>query len=158
MFRPLARLLLSRIAIAVVDLLICVPMVAGILEVSKDLWVKPDLDDLTEIVLGLGVIMIGWGVVLEERYALREMFGLVGGPDEAWQAALDHNCHQAGVVQLVLGLFSEICIQSIRVPISLVHTGGLREWMVALGIALVAIGGIMQARHAARLLFMGKAR
>ena len=74
------------------------------------------------IVTGIGIIMIGWGVLLEERRTLREIFGLLDGPDEAWQATIDHACHNYGVGQLSIGLMAEICIELIKIPNTIIYT------------------------------------
>src|SRR5208337_985557 len=43
-----------------------------------------------EVISGLGVILIGWGVALEERHKLREIFGLIG-EREAREEAIDES-------------------------------------------------------------------
>jgi hypothetical protein len=97
MFRVLMIVLASRYTIGLLSLVICVPMLITLTEVSKALWSKPDLKEEIEIVTGIGIIMIGWGVLLEERKTLREIFGLLDAPDEAWQELIDHKCHNYGV-------------------------------------------------------------
>ena len=154
MIRPLARALISRVSIAVIELVIVVPMALAILEVSKAVFVQPDLKEPMDIITGIGMIMIGLGVVLEERKALREIFGLVDGPDEAWQSHLDHSCHHAGVGQLVLGLFAEICIEMIRIPNTVIYTGDVDDYLVVAGSVMVAVAALLLVRHAISLLTM----
>ena len=88
MFRPLMLFLTARYTIGLVSLLISIPMFISLFEVSKVLWVKPDMKEEMDIVTGIGIIMIGWGVVLEERKTLRDIFGLGEAQNEQWQLAL----------------------------------------------------------------------
>ncbi|WP_421999642.1 hypothetical protein [Reyranella sp.] len=154
MLRPVVRVLISRFSIAFIELVIAVPMALGVREVWSRLWQQPDLHEQIETIGGLGIIMIGLGVVLEERGALRQIFGLAPAPDEAWQAHLDHNCHHAGLGQLVLGLFAEISIELTKIPNSVIYTGEVDDWLVAAGCIMVGVGGLLLIRHAVVLLFL----
>ena len=156
MLRVLGRLLLSRFTIAFINLLICVPIVLAGLEVHRRMWTKADYTVEEDIVEAIGVILIGWGVVLEERHALREIFGLHRMADERWQIGLDRNCAHFGVGQLVLGLFAEICVGAVRVPNNVINTAGIDEWVLLLGVAFTGIGAILLIRHAIVLLFMSR--
>ena len=153
MIRQLMRGVTSRYVIALISAVICVPMTITIFAVSRELWQRPDLHEPMDIVTGIGIIMIGWGVVLEERFTLREIFGLTGGPDEAFQAALDHTCHNYGVGQLVLGLMAEICIEMIKIPNNIIYTGEVDDFLVAGGLVFVGLGALIQARHVLVKLF-----
>ena len=73
--------LLSRPAIALIEVIVVVPQILTVLQVWQMLWRGPDLHEPMDIVAGIGVIMIGLGVVLEERKTFRKIFGLTGGPD-----------------------------------------------------------------------------
>ncbi|CAN5911726.1 hypothetical protein BH11PSE3_BH11PSE3_44750 [soil metagenome] len=158
MLRLLSRALVSRFFVAGIELVLALPMFLGVWESSHALWVLPDLHVAMETVTGIGIIMIGLGVVLEERGALREIFGLTGGPDEAWQAGLDHSCHHAGVGQLVLGLFAEICIELIRIPNSVIYTGDVDDWLVAAGCLMITAGALLLLRHAWHLVTLAPHR
>ena len=152
----LAHFLMSRYFIALFEALFVPPMVLGAWESILPLWRDPDLHLPMETVTGIGVIMIGIGVVLEERHALREMFGIVGQPDEAWQETIDHSCHHAGVAQLVLGLFTEISIELIRIPNTVIYTGDADDWLVAMGCFFITCGAFLQLRHAIKLVLMSR--
>lgn len=147
MFRPLMIVLTSRFTIGLLSLLICIPMCITLIEVSHALWQKPDLKEEMEIVTGIGIIMIGWGVLLEERRTVREIFGLLDGPDEGWQAAIDHTCHNYGVGQLSIGLMAEICIELIKIPNTIIYTGEVDDYLVAAGLFFVGVGALLLVRH-----------
>jgi hypothetical protein len=158
MIRLLVRALISRFSIALIELLIVVPMALATFQMTKVLWKTTDLHEAMDIVSGVGIIMIALGVVLEERKAIREIFELTGGPDEARQEQLDLNCHHYGVGQLVFGLFAAMCIELIKIPNHIIYTGEADEWMVAGGTLFVVLGAFLLLRHAmALLLFKEKA-
>lgn len=153
MFRPLMIVLTSRYTIGLLSLLISVPMCITLIEVSHALWQKPDLKEEMEIVTGIGIIMIGWGVLLEERRTVREIFGLLDGPDERWQAAIDHACDNYGVGQLSIGLMAEICIELIKIPNTIIYTGEVDDYLVAAGLFFVGVGALLLVRHVLVMLF-----
>lgn len=153
MIRSLMSVLTSRYTIGIVSLLICIPMSITLIEVSKVLWTKPDMKEEMDIVTGIGIIMIGWGVLLEERRTLREIFGLLDGPDEGWQAAIDHACHNYGVGQLSIGLMAEICIELIKIPNTIIYTGEVDDYLVAAGLFFVGVGALLLLRHVLVMLF-----
>lgn len=154
LFRFLARGLISRYAIALLELIIVTAQILAVHQVWLMLWNRPDLHEPMDIVSGIGIIMIGLGVALEERKALRVIFGLTGGPDEAEQERLDENCHHYGVGQLVLGLAAEICIDMIKIPNTIIYTGEVDDYLVAAGCIFVAIGAILLLKHAFTLVFL----
>jgi hypothetical protein len=140
-------------------MLIVLPMVLANIEVSSHLFGKPDIREEMDICTGIGVIMIGLGVALEERKTLREVFGLLGGPDEAWQASIDHLCHNYGAGQLVIGLLAEICIEAIKIPNTILYTGEVDDYLVAASLLFVLIGAVLLFRFAFTMIFlMGKDR
>lgn len=147
----------SRFTIGIISLLIVLPMALAIVEVSGQLFGKPDIKEEMDICTGIGVIMIGLGVALEERKTLREVFGLLGGPDEAWQASIDHLCHNYGAGQLVLGLFAEICIEAIKIPNTILYTGEVDDYLVVASLFFICIGAVLLFRHGFTMIFlMGK--
>jgi hypothetical protein len=151
------RLLISPLAIAAINLLILVPMALSVADVAVTIRAHGDFKEPVEIVSTIAIIMIGWGVALEERHVLREMLGMVGRADEVWQEALDGLCHRVGVGVLVLGLFAEICAELVHLPDRIINTDGRELALLAVSIVLITIGGLIMARHVVRLLAAFKA-
>ncbi len=147
MIRLLIRVFISPLAIIALHLLILVPLVLAIVDVVPSLKPGADLHEQITIVEGMGVILIGWGVALEERGALREIFKLGGRPDEARQVAIDHACHAAGIGLLIFGLFSEIGIEMIQMPRHIVDTSGFDEFVLGLSVVFLAICIWIVVRH-----------
>lgn len=156
MLRPLGRFLVSRWFIATVELFMAAFMTLGLLDVWKILWVKPDLGEAMSVVNGIGLIMIGQGVALEERHALRHIFDLLEDARQEWQERLDQSCHHTGVGILMFGLAAEICVELIHIPNTFIYTGDYDDWMVALGSLFVVAGALIFLRHAVILLFLSR--
>ncbi len=154
--RWLGRVLSSRFTIGVLSLLIVLPMVFSIGEVSGHLFGKPDIKEEMDICTGIGVIMIGLGVALEERKTLREVFGLLGGADEAWQASIDHLCHNYGAGQLVIGLLAEIFIEAIKIPNTILYTGEVDDYLVVGSLFFVGLGALLLFRLGITLIFFAR--
>ena len=141
------RFLISPLFIAAIDLLILFPMVLSVIDVVQSVHRHGDTHEPVVITSTVALMMIGWGVALEERGAIRKVLGMAGLADEAWQTALDDMCHYYGVGQLVLGLFAEIAVAMISLPDRIINTKGLEHTLTGIAIALIAIGAIIQARH-----------
>jgi hypothetical protein len=157
--RWLGTVLSSRFTIGIICLLIVLPMVLANIEVSTRLFTKPDIREEMDICTGIGVIMIGLGVALEERKTLREVFGVLGGADEAWETSIDHLCHNYGAGQLVIGLFAEICIEAIKIPNTILYTGEVDDYLVAASLFFISLGAILLFRFGITMvLFMSKGR
>ena len=142
-FRPL----ISPVFIALVNVLILFPMVLTIIDVLKSVNRHIDTHEPVTIASTIALIMIGWGVALEERAVIRKRLGVTGRADEPWQVHIDEMCHEYGVAQLVLGLFAEIAVAMISLPDRIVNTVGYEYSLLTIAIVLIAIGTLIQIRH-----------
>ena len=140
------RVLLSPFAITMLDILVIVPLGIGIIEAVRELAAGHGYREAAEIVYGLGVIMIGWGVALEERHELREIFG-VNSNDEEWQAKIDQDCKSTGLGSLIFGLFAEMCIEAIKLPDNVIYTKGFNEVLVVVAVIFMALTVLLLIRH-----------
>ncbi|TAJ84015.1 hypothetical protein [Reyranella sp.] len=141
------RFLISPIFIAAINLLILFPMVLSIIDVAKSVFRHVDTHEPVTITSTVALIMIGWGVALEERDVIRKFFGVSGRPDEARQAHIDKVCHDFGVAQLVLGLFAEIAVAMISLPDRIINTASYEYPLLAISLTLIAIAAVFQVRH-----------
>jgi hypothetical protein len=148
-FRLLFELLVHPWTIAFVNASILLVLVLGFVYMLHT--AMEPLHQAEEIISGLGVILIGWGVALEERLKLREIFDLIGA-DEARQKGIDETCHRFGVGHLLFGLFSEIAVEAVRIPDEIINTNGIEKSVLAAAVGLLGIGAILLARHIASLV------
>jgi hypothetical protein len=151
LFVPL-RPLISPAFIALVNVAILIPMVLTIVDVAGSVGRHADTHEAVSITSTVALMMIGWGVALEERAVIRARFGVTGRADEAWQVHLDEMCHEYGVAQLVLGLFAEIAVAMISLPDRIINTAGYEYTLLAVALVLIAIAAVIQIRHVIVLL------
>jgi hypothetical protein len=133
--------------IGVIDILILIPLALSAVDDVRSLWLGENIVVPEDIARRMGVILIGWGVVLEERSSIRGIFGLVGGGDESRQVALDHCCHSTGLGLLIFGLFAEMCIGVIRMPNYIIDTQGINRPILCLSIMFLVISAYVLVRH-----------
>ena len=146
LFVPL-RPLISPAFIALVNVAILIPMVLTIIDVMKSVNRHVDTHEPVTITSTIALIMIGWGVALEERAVIRKRLGVTGGADEERQVQIDEMCHEYGVAQLVLGLFAEIAVAMISLPDRIVNTVGYEHTLLTVSVILISIGALIQLRH-----------
>lgn len=146
LFAPF-QFLISPVFIAFVNVLILSPMVLTIIDVVKSVNRHVDTHEPVTIASTIALIMIGWGVALEERAVIRKRLGVTGRADEAWQVHIDEMCHEYGVAQLVLGLFAEIAVAMISLPDRIVNTVGYEYTLLSISVVLIALGTLIQIRH-----------
>ena len=151
LFVPL-RFLISPVFIAAVDVMILFPMVLSIIDIVQSVSRHGETHEPVTIASTIALIMIGWGVALEERGVIRRRFGVSGGPDEERQVEIDEMCHEYGVAQLVLGLFAEIAVAMISLPDRIVNTIGYEHALLSVSVSLISIGALIQLRHVFVLL------
>ena len=149
MVRFLIRVFLLPFTIGIIDLLILVPALLSIYTVVEEVM-HGKIDEAEEILEGVGVVLIGWGVAIEERPSLRQMFNLVG-VNEAYEAGVDVLCHSSGVGLLIFGLFSEMAVSAVRLPNHIVPTEGFDEPVMYIGTMFIAIATYILALHIYRL-------
>jgi hypothetical protein len=146
------RFLISPPAIAAVNLIILWPLVLAIVDVVESMGIQRDFNEAVDTESTISIVLIGWGVALEERFVLREVFGMVGRPDERWQKGIDEACHRTGVGVLILGLFAEICAELIHLPNRIIDTGGSEHPLLAVGVVLLAVAGLILVRFIVQLI------
>jgi hypothetical protein len=113
-------------------------------------------EEAGEVLEGLAIILIGYGMALEEREFFRRKAGLLAAGDPARQEQLDDSCHQLGVVLLLLGLFSEIPVSLVEMPNSIFDTSGTEMHMLALSMGFQLVATIFLLRHLIKMSPFGR--
>ena len=142
MIRVLLRIFTSVPCIGVIGLLIMFPLLFGILAAQRDRLAGKDVEHIADMLEGLAIILIGWGVAIEERQSLRQMAGLVETPDNERQVAIDRVSHSNGIGMLILGLFAEIGVEAVRLPDDVLPTFNFDNQVTWVTVGLVVMIGI----------------
>jgi succinate dehydrogenase hydrophobic anchor subunit len=151
--RNLAGFFVHPRFIAFLNLLLVLNLVHAVLEGA--LAASPNHDETADIIEGLGIIMIAWGVALEERYKLREVFHLLPKKrsEISYQNAVDENCHCFGLRLLLLGLFAEVGAECVSVPDRIINTSGMNDAILFVSGIFLVVCGVMMLIQSMMLLF-----
>lgn len=130
--------------------------VADLISGSSKMDWKTLEHELIEVIEGLAVVLIGYGVALEERESFGEMAGLIGKGHEVFEQALDKMAHHAGVWLVVLGLFSEVAIKLVEIPNTIVDASFVERPLRMLAVAIKALTIGIMSLHGWRMLAIRK--
>ena len=146
--------LTSRAATIFIDLVVGSLIVLSLIELVWDAIARPTHTEAKQIIAGVSVVMIGWGVALEEREEVRGLFGLAGGSDQNWQDEVDRACKGVGILLLLSGLFAEILEQLVTLPRSVISTESIRGVLLGLATLCLFVGLIVLIRHVIHLVML----
>jgi hypothetical protein len=153
----MATLLLSRWAILAINAIIFFVLAISVDDITRLVWGGHELHSLEEIISGVCVILIGYGVVLEERHSLRAMLGAGHTLDLPNETAIDHFSHGAGLLMLVYGLLGEISVECVRIPDRLINTQGIERGVLLLATFFIVASLWVLLTFSYRLVFKGAA-
>lgn len=144
----LVRFFLSRQIIMAYNLVILAISAMALVEITQ-LLLSPgnDFHEIIDIMEGLGVIYIGYGVVVEERASIFAAVGLYPALHNDEQEIVDHICHAYGLGYLVFGLLLEIVLYCVKLPNWLIDTEGRESPVLFIGVFMAAIVVVMMLRH-----------
>lgn len=151
MVRFAMRVFMLPVSIVLMELIILVPIVLSVVAAIQDL-IHGKLDESLEVLEGVGVVLIGWGVAIEERPSLRKIFHLEGGPNEALEMGIDELCHSSGIGLLIFGLFAEIAVTAVRLPNHVVPTEGFDPAVLCVSAFFIVLGAYVLVQHIVRLV------
>lgn len=150
--------LLSRWTVIVFNLLLTYVCLLAAFDVILMIFRQADHVIQMDVMDGMGVIMIGYGVALEERRALRALAGNLESINRHWEEAIDHHCHSQGLLLLVFGLFVEMCVACIEIPNHIVNTGGIERPVLGLSIFFLLLCVLVMLNYSWRMLVQRKIR
>jgi hypothetical protein len=102
------------------------------------------LEDISEYI---GVILIGYGVAVEERQSFMRIFKLYPAFECTLQDKVDHLCHEYGLCYLLLGLFMEMCVACIKIPNAIIDTTNIEPIVFAGSAAFLIWNTFLMLRH-----------
>lgn len=98
-----------------------------------------ETDCMEKIMDGVGAIVVSYGIVLEERESIMQIFGYY--PKNKYQSEIltDQICFDAGIILLVLGLLIEVITQFQQIPNTIINTEGREPIIFSTGLVLLFI-------------------
>ena len=147
----LVRLLLvltSRYCIFVINVLFMLISLLSLQEMLPLLYNAQDnLHEMESIMENLGVILIGYGVAIEERCAFMHIFRLYPAHESPVQQHVDHHCHEYGLCYLLLGLLLEVCVAVIKIPNRIINTENLEMAVYCVALVFLVWNALLMLRH-----------
>jgi hypothetical protein len=145
--KRLLRYLVSRRGLVCVNYAI----VAFIVVVGVESWellrdAVHNAGEIGEIIDTVAVVLVAWGVALEERGTMMDAFGAYAAGCPEVEARADRECHVYGMAALLLGLFMEVAVEVVKVPDSVVNTVGIESLLFGVGITLMLVAAILLVR------------
>ncbi len=138
------KILTSRWMIATINLLSFLIILSTLHEALK-LFLNPDYnyDEIEELLDGVGMIFVAYGVALEERDTLMKFFKLYPKHYSECENRTDHNCHFFGLLLLLMGLFMEVTVELVKLPNRIFNTQGIDGVIFGIGFAFCAVSAIL---------------
>jgi hypothetical protein len=148
----LAHFMLHPYTISVLNLMILVLTYSSL----KLTWFELDPSDhfheAVELWEGFGTILLGFGVILEERGTLREIFGFHSDHHNKIEAL----CHDYGVFFVILGVLIETFAWLIKIPNVVLDTYEVEYALLNFAAIMAVIAAILQFRFFYRMVFKTK--
>lgn len=134
----LCRTLTSRPVIMAFNAMLSYFALVILCELALDLGGDTvDLQELEKIIEGMAVLAIAYGVALESREDLQEIFGLYPRYESGTERRIDQVCHDYGIGFLLFGLFMEIPNQMVKIPDYIFNTHGIELRILLLAVPFV---------------------
>ena len=111
----------------------------------RESWFRQTLEDVhegAELWKGVGAVLLGYGVVLEERHHVRKLFSC---PSEK-TSRMEKVCHEYGVSLVILGVVIEILAYLIKIPNEVLNTDGLEPWFLNTASVFASGAALLQFR------------
>ena len=142
-----ATVLLHPYALCIFNFLILILFYSSI----KATWfhLNPDhhFEEAIDLWEGVGTILLGFGVVLEERTSLHQIVGYrpLPGTTEL-EGAVERVSHDYGVLFVVVGVLIELFAWLVKIPNDLLDTYAIELLMLNIAALAAAFGAFLQLK------------
>lgn len=148
----------SRFFISVVSLAVFSAIVSSIFAAFDYFMTdKNDFDLIEDILDGIATILIAYGVALEERESIMEVFRLYPAMRDEIQQRIDKYCHFYGLGILLYGLFIEILVEVLKIPMNILNIEIHEYTLLGIGIVFLPLSAFCLIRHVFLLITLPKA-
>ena len=150
-----ARIGLGRPMLIFTNLTLLALLLLTAREMGHLLMTQPHkLIELEEMINGAATILVGYGVVLEERGLILKSVGVYPRYFSPANEVVDHVCHVYGAGFLIFGLIIEALVELVRIPDSIVYTQGVNAHIFAVAGAVGLLCAFLSARMCWRLVYL----
>ena len=134
----IARIVLNRYFLIVVNFILIFIIVSSIIELTKLLLTpENDIKEMLKICTGVAIILYGYGVSMETRRPLMTHLKIYPQNDSQLQQLADSLCHKYGIFTLLLGLVMEILTRLIIIPNKVLNTEGKELYIFAVCLTIL---------------------
>ena len=153
------RLLMSRVVLMLLNALLVYFASLILWDLGREaLEGRLHAHEMEYVIEGMAVLGIAFGVALECRKDLMEIFGLYPRYESETELSIDQVCHDFGIGYLLFGLFMEIPIQAVKVPDHVFNTSGAELATLFASIPFVLATGAIGVKAIWRLFRLPPAR
>ena len=154
--KPIIKLIaaasISRPGLFFINLILLIVTLFLVYDISAMIFGRngtiEEIDDLTD---NVATIMVAFGVLIEERHEILKLIG--SGKKNQTPDNFSDITTRYGVYFIVVGLFIEVSVEAMKIPIRF-SKGGLLEEVLIAGSVLLSLGGLLASILFARdLLF-----
>ena len=149
MKQKLAHFMLQPFMLSLLNVMILILAYTALKFTWFELNPSDHFHDAVELWEGFGTILLGFGVLLEERSTLRKI--LVHDIKDSKK--LDLACHDYGLFFVLLGVFIETFAWLVKIPNVVLDTYAVEYGLVQLAGIFAAAGVILQIRFFYRIHF-----
>jgi hypothetical protein len=150
----IARILTSRWAICFYNATIFTITAAALYRAALLLFnTLNDFAVVEEVLDGVGIIFVAYGVAVEERETIMKFFRLYPEYHSGREAAIDYVCHLYGLWYIIIGLFMEVTVEVVKLPNAILNTGGIEKAVFGVGFLSCSMAAYLLLRHSFILIF-----
>ncbi|MGZ4970362.1 MAG: hypothetical protein ACXV8O_17220 [Methylobacter sp.] len=106
-----------------------------------------DFDVIEDILDGVATILIAYGVALEERESIMEIFRLYPSMRDQAQERVDKLCHFYGFGILLYGLIIEILVEVLKIPINIFDIEIHEHALFGIGLVFLPLSAFCLLKH-----------
>ncbi|MES2965655.1 MAG: hypothetical protein V4760_17370 [Bdellovibrionota bacterium] len=147
MNKRIAVFLLHPYLISILNVLVLVLFYSSV----KATWIylRPEdhFEEAVELWDGFGTILLGFGVILEERGSIQKILGLkLGSAAHDAEKFVESVCHNYGVLFVILGVIIELFAWLVKIPNEVLDTHGVEFTMVNIAALAAALAAVLQLK------------
>lgn len=138
----------SRWFISIINFAVFLAIVSSVFG-AFEYFMSPanDFGVIEDILDGIATVLVAYGVALEEREAIMEIFRLYPAMRDARQQRIDKFCHFYGFGILLYGLIIEILIEVLKIPMNIFDIEIHEYALFGIGLVFLPLSAFCLLKH-----------